>query len=259
MRHPDREHGRGGWIGMATPQANPTVEAEMRLLMPADVLCLTTRLTSDAPESRQRLIDYIEQADGALAGFDTLRLDAIGFACTGSSYLVGPLRERALSERAAAARGCPVVTAAQAIVAALRSLGMRRIALLAPYPAPLVAASLSYWQAVGLEVVATARIDIASTDTRDIYALGTADAVAGLERLDHHRAEAIVLTGTGMPTLGAITQCAAAVGKPILSSNYCLAWEVLRRAGYPVASVIPPLAVWPGGIAGPVSTGARFS
>ena len=47
-------------IGVGTPQANPTVEAEFRQLLPPDVPFVATRLTSTSADTRQRLVDYLQ-------------------------------------------------------------------------------------------------------------------------------------------------------------------------------------------------------
>ena len=68
----EREYGRGGWVGIGTPQANPTVEAEMRRLLPADIEPLTTRLTSRSDDSETRWTQYIERMEDYLTAFDVL-------------------------------------------------------------------------------------------------------------------------------------------------------------------------------------------
>ena len=56
----DREYGARGLIGVGTPRSNPTVEPEMRALVPAGVNLLTARLTSPIENSRARPIDHPE-------------------------------------------------------------------------------------------------------------------------------------------------------------------------------------------------------
>ncbi len=231
MDRSDREYGAGGWVGVGVPQANPTVEAEMRRLLPADAELLTARLTSRAPTSVERLIDYYDGLDRTLASFDVLRPDVFGFACTGSSYLVGAAREAEIVAEAEARLGCPFVTAAQAILDALVALDVRRIALLAPYPAAIVEAGLAFWRAAGLSVTQVMTIDLHSEDTRRIYGLRSADALAALEEGVLDEAEALLMSGTGMPTLAALAPAARRIGRPVLSSNYCLAWALRRALG----------------------------
>ena len=48
-----REYGRRGRIGLVTPQANPTAEPEISLLLPDGVSLLSARCTSRGePEQR---------------------------------------------------------------------------------------------------------------------------------------------------------------------------------------------------------------
>ena len=231
MNRMDREYGPGGWVGIGVPQANPTVEAEMRRLMPQDVELLTSRLVSRASTSVERLVDYFDGLDRTLDSYDVLRPDVYGFACTGSSYLVGAEREAEIVAGAEARLGCPFVTAAQAILDALEASGIERVALLAPYPADIVEAGVAYWQAAGLSVVQVMTIDLPSEDTRGIYGLRSADALAALDGGVSDEAEALLMSGTGMPTLAALAPAAARIGRPVLSSNYCLAWSLRRALG----------------------------
>ncbi|MDG2321776.1 MAG: hypothetical protein P8L79_16090 [Rhodospirillaceae bacterium] len=56
--------------------------------------------------------------------------------------------------------------------------------------------SRDYWVGRGFNVVNTTCIAIASEDTRVIYGLSEADALATLGAIDFSEADAIMLTGT---------------------------------------------------------------
>lgn len=217
------EYGAGGWVGVGTPQANPTVEMEMRRLLPADVEALTTRLVSRAQSSDERLVDYLEGLPDSLLTFDTLPLKAFGFACTGSTYLVDKDREAEIVAAAERDFGYPIITAAEAVRRALELSGAQRIALVAPYPKHLVDAAVAHWEALGIRVVALRRIDLGSMDTRMIYRLGSSDILRELADFDVSVADSVLVSGTGVPTLSALTPAEERFGRPVLSSNLCLA------------------------------------
>lgn len=216
---------RSAYIGVATPQANPTVEIEFRQFMHKPTHALFTRLASEAESANDRLIAYLEQMPAALASFDTLPLRAFAFACTGSSYLAGDEREETMTNRMMQRHQIPVVTATQAIRRELEGRGATRIAMLAPYPEDLCVAAIAYWKRLGFDIIACQRIDI-GTDTRRIYALTDNEVADALDAFDDAGADLILLSGTGMPTIAALKNSTT----PMLSSNLCLATEVLRRA-----------------------------
>lgn len=225
------DYGRAGRVALGTPQANPTVESEFAILLPPAVSLTVTRLTSKAAASDDRLREYLLNLAEYLAAFDSFRPDAFGFACTASSYLIDPEEARATIAACEDRFGYPIITAADAIHLALQRIGAQRIALVSPYPATLGVAAMRYWSSHGYELVAVATAgDLApDADTRGIYALGSDAAVAALARIDLREVDAVLLSGTGMPSLPLIA--AASVGVPILSSNLCLAAALCATVG----------------------------
>lgn len=223
------EYGRIGRIGIGTPQANPTVEAELAILLPRACSLHVTRLTSSAETPGHRLRDYLVGLESYLAAFDTLRPDVFGFACTGSSYLLGAEAEQRIVKSAADRYGYPIETAARAIVWGLERLGARRIAAIVPYPESVVDAACRYWSAAGIEVQHIERIATRGADTRGIYELGSGHIAAALPHLPLGEVDAVLVSGTGMPSLAALREPPASV--PVLSSNSCLAARLLALLG----------------------------
>jgi maleate isomerase len=225
----------GTALGLATPQANSTAEPEIQRLLGAGsgFSVLTARLYSPIADSRTRLIDYFDRLESTLAQFDVAPLAAAGFACTGSCYLVGRADEDRRLDAASRAAGCPVVSAAQAIREVLETLGARRIALLSPYPQWLSEAGQRYWRDQGFTLTSVAGLPADLLDTRGIYRLTTARVLEVYAGLDTHGADAVLMSGTGMPTLRAIAALRAGNpgGIPIVSSTLCLAWLLARTAG----------------------------
>lgn len=227
----EREYGSRAVVGVAVPQANPIVEPEMSALLPTGVSMLVTRLQGSRSDSRNRLIDYLTNLEASLDMYDTAQLQVAGYACTGSSYLVGLEAESRALEKAGERFGYPIISSSQAIRDALAHLGAKKIALFAPYPAWLTEASCAYWAACGLTVTSHLSMPLDTTDTRNIYQTRTPMVMDAFERLEWQNADAILLSGTGMPTLRAIGEIHRRTGKPVVSSNLCLAWALAARVG----------------------------
>jgi maleate cis-trans isomerase len=141
-----------------------------------------------------------------------------------SSYLVDPAQESRHLAEIADMRGYPVITAAQAVLDALAALNARRIGLISPYGGGLHNKGVEYWTGQGLELAHVAQITSDDAAFHPIYAqLGGAPVRAVKDVLDH-QPEAIVILGTGLPSLPAILEYAAQP-VPVLSPNLCLMWR----------------------------------
>lgn len=213
---------------MLVPQANTAVEPECTILLPAGVGLLAARLASGRATIEERLADYFDTLDASVAQFGNAPLGALGFACTGSSYLAGRAREDEVFARLSQRLGCTVISSALAVVEALHALGARRVALVSPYSDSLTAQSVGYWQSHGFSVGAVSRVAPAIGHAHPIYGLGSEAALRALDRLRGQRPDAVVLLGTGMPTLRAIAAMPRLDGAPVFSCTLALAWRCTR-------------------------------
>jgi len=108
----------------------------------------------------------------------------------------------------------------------LETLGVRRIGLVSPYPPDLDRASDAYWTSCGFEV--TEAINITDTSApHPIYGISADRTLAAIRDMKGRAVDAIVLLGTGVPTLGPIRQTATGNGPPVLSSMLALAWRTI--------------------------------
>ncbi len=233
------DYGPRARVGIAVPHSNPTVEPEIRALVPQPIGVYATRLTHPAPRVEERLNHYVRHMPEAIRTFGEMTLAAFGFGCTGSSYVAGLELEDRLTTAATAECGIPVITAAQAIRRALQSMDCQSVALVSPYPAELAEAGYRYWAAAGIRVVARLRVDPTLTDTHRIYELTSDDALVALRKIDQAGADCLLASGTGMPTLRALRALRTELKLPVLSSNLCLAWALTRTAAPELTPATP--------------------
>lgn len=225
------EYAPRGLFGVLTPQANTTVEPELAVMTPVGCAWINGRLTSGCATIEERLVDYYETLGDSLAQFANAPVGAVAVACTGASYLCGAEREDALAANWSRRAGVPVITAAKAVCAMLDALGARSIGLASPYPDSLGRASATYWTARGFEVAATASAFRETDAFHPIYSLGGGAAMQAVEAVRGARVDAVLMLGTGMPTLRPILAANATSGPPVISCMLAIAWATVSAAG----------------------------
>ena len=224
-----------GWrarLGFLVPPGNPTVEPELIAMTPPGVSVHFSRLVARGPagthhgqEERNRSqIEHIDESASLLA---MVKPNVIVLAHTATSYTLGRTAEAALLQRLQDQYAIPFATAFGSVAAALGELGVKRVALGTPYSEEITLEGKAHLEEHGFDVVSHGRLE----NVTNIYEQ-TAERAYRLGReVDTPEAQAVFLSGTGMPTIKILEALEQDLGKPALSANSAMMWHALRLAG----------------------------
>lgn len=221
---------RFGWrlrIGMLLPSSNRVAEPEIPAMLPEGVSLHTTRLKL-AGSAREQLLAMTEKVEEGAALLADAGVDLIAFHCTAVSTF-DPAMEGRLKQRITAVAKKPATTTAEALVAAFRALGARRIVLVSPYIREVNQQEIAFFAHHGIAVLCDVGLALsggeafAKVDPGEWYRLTLANR--------HDEAEAYFLSCTTIRATPVISALERDLGKPVVTSNQALAWHALRTGG----------------------------
>lgn len=183
----------------------------------------------------------IHPTQKATALLAALPMQAIVFAFTTSSYILGPEGEQALKARLEKrSNGIPVLLTCPAAVAAFNALGVQRIALIHP---PWFADDQ---QQLGVEYFRNQGFDVVYANQMRLRGLSVAQPADPLRKFTElypaelyefaraqvpATAEAVFFSGNGFRAIGMIAALEEDLGRPVLTGNQVAFWYALRHAG----------------------------
>lgn len=223
-------------IGVIYPE-DGVLDDEFWQAVPAGVTVHVTRARSNLTlrqgrtyaEGHARIAEgpYIEDAART---FTLIKPAAVAYACTAVSFAMGVGYDTTICRRIREASGSPATTTATAMVEALRALGLRRVAVAAPYLDEVCARLRRFLEDSGFAVVSLENLNLQGMAITEV----TGEEVRQLgKRADRPEAEGLFISCTNLRTLDVLGALEQDLGKPVVSSNLATMWHALRLAGLP--------------------------
>jgi len=224
-------NGWRGRLGIVVPCVNVTMEPEFNRLA-AQVPGLSihasrmhlvstreTGLTQDALLKMEPLAVDVAVPELAHAG-----VGVIVYGCTSGSFAGGAGWDKKIVERIQEKTRAKATTTTTAIVAALKSLKVRKVALGTPYDEKVTQLGKAFLEHEGFQVVNTIALD-------NVYQICDAPPSAAYNlgrQVDVTTADCVFISCTQFPTLDALGPLEADLGKPVLSANLASFWHALQ-------------------------------
>ena len=229
-------HGWRARLGLLTHDDSAISESELWTMAPDGVSLHTSRVFfadlatfADAPGP-----------DDAAELLARLPLQAIIYAWTVGSYLLGTAREQELVSRIQEhSRGIRVLMSAPAATAGLRTLDAERIALIhAPFfTDEFDQKGAAYFQERGFEVVHVSHlmppIEVPHPNTGSVAS--PADIYEWVRRHVPSSAQAVFIGGNALRAIGVIAALEDDLRRPVLTANQVSLWYALRVGGAEVS------------------------
>ena len=129
--------------------------------------------------------------------------------------------------------GTPALVTAGAVVAALRALGARRVAMGTPYLDFVNQREVEFLAEHGIEVTREMglRMGHDQAERRGIGHVSPQAVYRMAREIDSPEADAIFVSCANLATLDVIDALEAELGKPVVSSNTACFWACLRTLG----------------------------
>ena len=234
-------------IGQIVPSSNTTMETEIPAMLRAREAVEPERFTFHSSRMRMQKVTKEEleamdrDSDRCAVELADARVDVLGYACLVAIMSMGKgyhrVSEERLHRRTVEAGGpAPVVTSAGALVDGLKTLGAKKVSILAPYMKPLTRLVIDYIEHEGIEVIDSISLEIA-----DNLEVGRQNPTAPAEitkRLNTKGADAIVASAcVQMPSLSSVQVIEDRTGLPVVTSSVCTTFMMLKSLG--LKTVVP--------------------
>lgn len=219
-----------GWshkLGFVVPSWNTVIEYETARLLPAGVSMHVTRI-SHTSDSLASIDHMIERTPEHLTLLAHAGVDAISFACTAAGFAHGLSHDRAHLARWSEQAGRPVISTAGAFIEAAASLGLKRLAIAAPYERWVMDRLAAYLAEGGFEIVGSRGL---GHEASILY--GPEKAMELARSVWTEEADGLVLSCSNFRTLEAIDDIERLIGRPVVTSNTAALWALLRQRGWP--------------------------
>lgn len=222
-------------IGVITPSTNTTVEYDINSLPVPGVSFHVGRIYLPRPslstdeEFRDLINQVMASMETAIRDVMSADPDHLMLGMSAPVFWGGLTGSSEFKARACEMAGMPVTTPAESMTEGLRTLGVKRIAVLTPYQPVADENVHRFLTESGFDVKKVVGLKISSAT--EIAKVEPERIIDTLREIDSDDVQALVQLGADLSTLKVADEGERWLKKPVLAVNVTTAWHTLRRAG----------------------------
>lgn len=220
---PDR-FGPRGVVAVMIPQQNSNMQPEYEAMRPAGVNNQMYRFNiADHDRVPDAMIEALPQARGCWPDI---------VVCSNSVEMRLWSVERQVEYRRALRAALPgpqIVTASDACVAALKTIGAKRLGLLSPMSEENSESARAYYRAHGFDLPVTTCLNVKTSDR--IIDVPVDEINAAFDRVDTPEVDTFLHVGGALGIVDMLDGLEKRLGRSVVSSNAATYWYALRMMG----------------------------
>ncbi len=229
-------------IGQIVPSSNTTMETEIPAMLtsryelfPEEGFTFHSARMRMMQVTAEELKKMDVESDRCALELSDARCDVLAHACLVAIMSQGPGYHRVSEERLRAAvesngAPTPVLSSAGALVEGIKTMGLKRVAIITPYMKLLTQTVIDYIESEDIEV--TDSISLEVSDNLAVGRLDPMNLLGHVDRLDSSNADAVVLSAcVQMPSLRAIQKAEDRLNKPVVSAAVSTVYRILKTLG----------------------------
>jgi maleate isomerase len=223
-------------MGVIISSSNRMVEPQLKHFGPPGLGIHITRMRMSTHRKRS-MPEQMDIILGAAQLLADAKVDVIVLQASGFAMEKGPAAEDKVVQAITQATSTPALTSTQAMVEAIRLLGLRRLVLISPFNRATNAFEKTYLEALGFEVTADLGLSLEPDESIQVTPARWLKIVKENARPE---ADGYFLSGSNTTMTEAIPLIERDLGKPAVSSSQATLWAGLRRLSSKLGAMSPP-------------------
>lgn len=213
-------------LGILIPSSNTTMEEEFNEMKSKNMTVHSARMKLKEVTIKS-LTEMEREAEREALKLADANVNVIAYGCTTGSLVKGVNHATEIEAKLESITGIPSIATANAVLRAMRKLGLRKISVATPYIEELNERERRFLELNGIKV-----LKIVGLGLKDNVEIGRvkSETVQKLAlKANVHDADGIFISCTNLRTINIIEKLEREIGKPVISSNTATFWNMLRR------------------------------
>ncbi len=218
-----------GWrarLGLIMPSNNTVIEPELWPILPPGITIHGHRVGVRPEERKEDHMDVMRR-DAIENMFKLAPVDCAAYCCLTTSFYKGLGWDHELLKDMERDFGKPVTTAATAMLRALDALKIKKVSVASPFKSEVNEKLITFLSENNLKVTGVKALDPAPSP-QEVVRLPTTVAYRLAKNALQPDSDAVFICATDLPTMTIIDALERDLGKPVISTNQAILWDMLR-------------------------------